>query len=90
MRSQFVVLLGLLIFLDQQIRIYKARGRHQRYLLERNIQVPLIGWSILDVVVSPDGRHLVYSTWNEAMYQYDLHNPSDNWQQLRVDPREER
>lgn len=24
-----------------------------------------VGWSILDVAMSPDGRHLIYATWSD-------------------------
>lgn len=69
---------------DHNIRIYeKADGRN--FCLERTLQVPYVGWSILDVAVSPDGRDLVYSTWDTAMYQCSIDDPTDTWIPLRVE-----
>lgn len=76
-------------FLDYRIRLYRAQGYNQQYILKQTFVVPCMGWSILDVAISPDGKHLVYSTWHEGMYQCDVHS-FENWQQLRVDAPESR
>ena len=31
-----------------------------------------VGWSILDVAVSPDGEHLVYSSWSDSLHQVSI------------------
>uniref|UniRef100_A0AC34QJQ8 WD repeat-containing protein 23 n=1 Tax=Panagrolaimus sp. JU765 TaxID=591449 RepID=A0AC34QJQ8_9BILA len=67
---------------DNKIRIYQQACLRKRYVLKRKIEVPFVGWSILDVDVSPDGRFVVYSTWNNVLYQYDLQNKSAGWQDM--------
>jgi hypothetical protein len=47
------------------IRLYATSGKHQRYVPTKQITAPNVGWSILDLVVSPDGRHAIYATWSE-------------------------
>ncbi|CAD5209744.1 unnamed protein product [Bursaphelenchus xylophilus] len=74
---------------DHKIRIYR-RTSQDSYSLHKTIDVPYVGWSILDVIVSPDGRDLVYSTWNDAMYQCSLEGTADNWLPLRVEAQESR
>lgn len=89
------VRLFLFICLDHKIRLYEKHGPRKQYFLKRALDVPYVGWSILDVVVSPDGRDIVYSTWNEAMYQVsisedDLNGDDENWIPLRVEATEAR
>lgn len=31
----------------------------------RSVEAKDVGWSILDVAVSPDGRHAIYSSWSD-------------------------
>ena len=41
-------------------------------MLERKvyyIQARDVGWAVLDVALSPEGTHLVYSSWNDFLYQ---------------------
>lgn len=71
--------------LDHKIRIYEKHGARRQYYLKQAYDVPYVGWSILDVVVSPDGRDIVYSTWNEAMYQCSIDDSGDeNWVSILV------
>ena len=77
-------------FTDHKIRLYEKFGPRRQYFLQRALDVPYVGWSILDVVVSPDGRDLVYSTWNEAMYQCSIDDTEENWIPLRVEATEAR
>ncbi|KAI1731403.1 DDB1- and CUL4-associated factor 11 like protein [Ditylenchus destructor] len=70
---------------DHKIRLYAAQGKRKRYALRKTLNVPYVGWSILDVAVSPDGRHIVYSTWSEVIYQCNIHDPQENWTPFRVD-----
>lgn len=48
-------------------------------------KIQFSGWSILDVAVSPNGRHVIYSTWNNVLYQFDLENEGAGWQDLPFD-----
>ena len=51
-------------FLDQFLRLYDtSRGR---FTETKKIRARNIGWSILDTVLSPDKRHLVYSSWSDS------------------------
>lgn len=70
--------------LDNHIRLYCSQGYNQRYVLKKVVRVPCMGWSILDMAISPDGKHLAYSTWHEGMFQCDINLSNDSWQQLRV------
>ncbi|CAD5206673.1 unnamed protein product [Bursaphelenchus okinawaensis] len=74
---------------DHKIRWYKSNS-DDGYYLYKVIDVPYVGWTILDVIVSPDGRDLVYSTWNDAMYQCALEGDVENWLPLRVEAQESR
>ncbi|KAI6178358.1 Transcription initiation factor IIE subunit alpha [Aphelenchoides besseyi] len=75
---------------DHKIRLYEKHGPRRQYFLNRALDVPYVGWSILDVAVSPDGRDLVYSTWNEALYQCSIDDLDENWIPLRVEANEAR
>ncbi|KAI6182621.1 Transcription initiation factor IIE subunit alpha [Aphelenchoides bicaudatus] len=77
---------------NHKIRLYEKFGARRQYFLQRALDVPYVGWSILDVVVSPDGKDIVYSTWNEAMYQctIDGDESDENWIPLRVEATEAR
>jgi len=76
---------------DNRIRIYQQTSLRKRYVRQKVIQVPFVGWSILDVDVSPtDGRYIVYSTWNNVMYQYDLQNENSGWQEMLLESEEQR
>lgn len=78
------------LFIDEKIRFYTPKGARQRYMNTRTLVAPYVGWSILDCALSPDGRHVVYSTWNEHILQCDLSKPDDeiSWQSLRITQRD--
>uniref|UniRef100_A0A915CK33 Transcription factor TFIIE alpha subunit C-terminal domain-containing protein n=2 Tax=Parascaris univalens TaxID=6257 RepID=A0A915CK33_PARUN len=70
---------------DEVIRLYEREGYRQRYKLSNCFQAPYVGWSILDLVVSPDSRHCVYCTWSEKLYQCSLEadvGEDDRWTTL--------
>lgn len=49
---------------DRAIRIYdSSRDQFREF---KKINCRDVGWAILDTAFSPDGRHLVYSSWSEA------------------------
>lgn len=73
---------------DHKIRLYEKYENN--YVPQKTYEVPYVGWSILDVAVSPDGRDIVYSTWDDAMYQCRIDDPSDCFNPLRVDAQEQR
>lgn len=56
---------------DHAIRFYRRTGAAQCYNKVREMRAPNVGWSILDLAVSPDGRHVIYSTWSDYS-QYNL------------------
>merc|ERR1712096_188662 len=55
---------------DRKLRIYDT-ARHN-FKLKQTIEARDVGWSILDVAVSPDGEHLVYSSWSDNLHQISL------------------
>ena len=46
---------------DSMIRLYDAAGG--RFRLMKGVQARNVGWSVLDVALSPDSRHLIYTSW---------------------------
>ena len=66
---------------DQNIRIFdtsQAKFRHRRIIRARDV-----GWSVLDTAISPDNRHLIYSSWCDYIYQVNLYGPDG--QMIRSD-----
>ena len=49
-----------------RIRVYDTR--RERFKLFHTIEPRDVGWSVLDVAVSPDGRDLVYSSWSDCLH----------------------
>ena len=49
-----------------RIRVYDTR--RERFHLFHTIEPRDVGWSVLDVAVSPDGRDLVYSSWCDSLH----------------------
>ena len=47
-------------------------------VLERQIQARNVGWSVLDVALSPDNCHLIYSSWCDSIHQVSLFHDQDN------------
>ena len=50
------------------------------------IQARDVGWSILDVAVSPDGEHLVYSSWSDNLHQVSLLDHEEKHDSLPLSP----
>ena len=42
--------------------------KRERFKLFHTIEPRDVGWSVLDVAVSPDGRDLVYSSWSDCLH----------------------
>jgi WD40 repeat protein len=49
---------------DRCLRIYETRNGGFKKI--RKIKARDVGWSILDVGWAPDGRSVVYSSWDES------------------------
>ena len=53
---------------DQMIRVFDtSRGG---FTLTKAIRARNVGWSVLDTALSPDNRHLIYSSWCEYSKRY--------------------
>lgn len=73
---------------DRYLRLYHT---HDGLLkLSKTIRARDVGWSILDTAFSPDGTHLVYSSWSECLHLCRLDGDSDNQEALPLCPRERR
>ncbi len=49
---------------DQNIRLYDTSSGEFKY--KRSIRARNVGWSVLDVALSPDNCHLIYSSWCDS------------------------
>ncbi|GMT01093.1 hypothetical protein PENTCL1PPCAC_23267, partial [Pristionchus entomophagus] len=76
-----------------QERIIRFYGRSAgKFQLERSIEAPNVGWTILDFTFTKDGETLAYATWNECIYlarlnerSYNASDDSDvNWRLIPV------
>lgn len=55
---------------DRGLRIFDtSRGN---FKLLQSLQAQDVGWAVLDVALSPSGTHLVYSSWNDYLYQVHI------------------
>lgn len=54
------------LYSDERIRFYRPRGAERRYVADGEYAAPGVGWSILDMDISRDGRSLAYATWSDA------------------------
>lgn len=61
---------------DQKIRLYDTRRGQFRF--KRSIQARNVGWSVLDVALSPDNCHLIYSSWCDSIHQVSLFHEDDS------------
>nr|XP_014351470.1 PREDICTED: DDB1- and CUL4-associated factor 11 [Latimeria chalumnae] len=51
---------------DQHIRLYNTRnGKFHKF---KTIKARDVGWSVLDVAFTPDGTHLLYSSWSDYIH----------------------
>merc|ERR1712241_565274 len=60
---------------DQKIRIHDTR--RGQFKLKKTIQARNVGWSVLDVALSPDNCHLIYSSWCDCIHQVSLFHEGD-------------
>ncbi|KAK2155981.1 hypothetical protein LSH36_224g01015 [Paralvinella palmiformis] len=69
---------------DKNIRIYDtARGR---FKLLRTVRARDVGWSVLDTAFSPDGNHLVYSSWSECIHICSIYGEHEKHEALPLYP----
>jgi len=55
---------------DNNIRVYDTSIGDFKLL--QKIRARDVGWSVLDVALNATGTHLVYSSWNEYLYQVHI------------------
>lgn len=59
-------------------KVVKDSNSCEPYLTDRSfnllqeIQAQNVGWSVLDVALSPDNRHLIYSSWCDSIHQVQV------------------
>merc|ERR1719228_62780 len=69
---------------DRMIRIYDtSKGG---FNLVQTIEGQDVGWSVLDVALSPDGGHLVYSSWSDSLHQVNILDKEDRQVSLPINP----
>ncbi|XP_971729.2 DDB1- and CUL4-associated factor 11 [Tribolium castaneum] len=59
---------------DRQIRLYKSDDAS--YKLFNTLSARDIGWSIIDVAISPDQNQFVYSTWSSSLHLCSVNESS--------------
>jgi len=69
---------------DRKLRIYDSS--RENFELKQTIEARDVGWSILDVAVSPDGEHLVYSSWSDSLHQVSLLGIEEKHESLTLCP----
>jgi len=69
---------------DRKLRIYDSS--RESFNLKQTIEARDVGWSILDVAVSPDGEHLVYSSWSDSLHQVSLLGIDEKHESLTLCP----
>uniref|UniRef100_A0A8D0HR11 DDB1 and CUL4 associated factor 11 n=1 Tax=Sphenodon punctatus TaxID=8508 RepID=A0A8D0HR11_SPHPU len=69
---------------DQTIRLYDCRyGAFRKF---RSIKARDVGWSVLDVAFTPDGAHLLYSSWSDYIHICNIYGDSDTHTVLDLRP----
>jgi WD repeat-containing protein 23 len=69
---------------DRKIRIYDTSCGG--FSLVQTIEAQDVGWSVLDVALSPDGAHLVYSSWSDSLHQVNILDKEDRQVSLPINP----
>ncbi|XP_059485876.1 DDB1- and CUL4-associated factor 11 [Neocloeon triangulifer] len=73
---------------DRNLRLYDTSNG--QFKLLKTIQARDVGWSILDTAFSPDGTHVVYSSWSECIHIVNLFGDTDNQEALPLSPDDRR
>ncbi|VDN23699.1 unnamed protein product [Gongylonema pulchrum] len=53
---------------DEHLRFYQRYDTTNCYTMQGQYAVPYVGWSILDLALSPDSRFLAYGTWSDSVH----------------------
>ncbi|XP_014749461.1 PREDICTED: DDB1- and CUL4-associated factor 11 [Sturnus vulgaris] len=73
---------------DHSLRLFSVRPGGLRLL--RATRGRQVGWSILDVALSPDGHQALYCSWSSYVHAFDLHGEGDVHTALDFRPEERR
>ncbi|XP_069737569.1 DDB1- and CUL4-associated factor 11-like [Phaenicophaeus curvirostris] len=73
---------------DHSLRVYGAAGRGLRLL--RSTQGRDVGWSILDVAFTPDGRHGLYCSWSPYVHAFNIHGEDETHMAMDLRPPDRR
>lgn len=55
---------------DSMIRLYDTSNGQFRPM--KGVHARNVGWSVLDVALSPDSRHLIYTSWCDYIHQVNV------------------
>jgi len=69
---------------DRMIRIFDTSKGN--FKLVQTVEAQDVGWSVLDVALSPDGGHLVYSSWSDSLHQVNVLDKEDRQVSLPINP----
>ncbi|XP_054719649.1 DDB1- and CUL4-associated factor 11-like [Uloborus diversus] len=73
---------------DYCIRLYDtSKGR---FNLKRTVEARDVGWSILDIAVSPDGSSFIYCSWSESIHICNVFGEQEVHEALPLFPDERR
>ncbi|XP_076337040.1 DDB1- and CUL4-associated factor 11-like isoform X3 [Tachypleus tridentatus] len=72
---------------DCMIRIYDTS--RECFKLVKVVAARDVGWSVLDIAVSPNGQHFIYSSWSEYIHICDLDRRQDNHTALFLWPEDQ-
>ncbi|XP_069735147.1 DDB1- and CUL4-associated factor 11-like [Phaenicophaeus curvirostris] len=73
---------------DHSLRVYGAAGRGLRLL--RSTRGRDVGWSILDVAFTPDGRHGLYCSWSPYVHTFNIHGEDETHMAMDLRPPDRR
>ncbi|XP_069735149.1 DDB1- and CUL4-associated factor 11-like [Phaenicophaeus curvirostris] len=73
---------------DHSLRVYGAAGRGLRLL--RSTRGRDVGWSILDVAFTPDGRHGLYCSWSPYVHAFNIHGEDETHMAMDLRPPDRR
>ncbi|XP_025115257.1 DDB1- and CUL4-associated factor 11-like isoform X1 [Pomacea canaliculata] len=71
---------------DQNVRLFNTQG--SKFELFKTIHARDVGWSVLDVAFSPDGSHLIYSSWSDSIHLCNIYGDHDVHEPLPLHPGE--
>ncbi|XP_013791990.1 LEC14B protein-like [Limulus polyphemus] len=78
----------LCVLTDCMIRIYDTS--REDFKLMKVVAARDVGWSVLDIAISPNGQQFVYSSWSEYIHICDIYGKQDNHAALFLSPEDRR